>query len=153
MKRLHVHVSVENLTDSIRFYSAMFAAEPAITKPDYAKWMLDDPHVNFAISQRGQARGLDHLGIQAENDEELHDLEERIKTAELPHLAQPGSNCCYAKSDKHWSLDPNGIPWEAFHTLDSIPIYGEDSRHDAEQTQASCCSPVQQLSSKTSQCG
>ncbi|MDR2154125.1 MAG: glyoxalase/bleomycin resistance/dioxygenase family protein [Burkholderiaceae bacterium] len=142
MKRLHVHVSVENLSDSIRYYSALFAAQPTVTKPDYAKWMLDDPRMNFAISRRGQAPGLDHLGIQAESAEELAELEQRLQSAELPHVAQPGSNCCYARSDKHWSLDPSGIAWEAFHTLDSIPTFGEHDRPAA----ASCCSPVQKLS-------
>ncbi|MDR0780582.1 MAG: VOC family protein [Pseudomonadales bacterium] len=152
MKRLHVHVSVENMADSIRFYSALFAVEPTITKSDYAKWMLDDPRVNFAISQRGQNKGLDHLGIQAENADELAELDQRLQTAGLPNLAQPGSNCCYAKSDKHWSLDPSGIAWEAFHTLDTIPTYGEDS----QAIGASCCSPVHQLAAaaapKTSRC-
>lgn len=151
MKRFHVHVSVENLNDSIRFYSAMFAAEPSITKSDYAKWMLDDPCVNFAISQRGQTKGLDHLGIQADSTEELHELELRMRAAELPHFAQPSSNCCYAKSDKHWSLDPSGIPWEAFHTLDSIPTYGEHNKQASQDTTASCCSPIQ-LTSKTAKC-
>jgi hypothetical protein len=144
MKRLHVHVSVVNLAESIRFYSALFAAEPTVTKTDYAKWMLDDPRMNFAISEHaGQAKGLDHLGIQAESADELAGLEQRLQAAELPHLAQPGSNCCYARSDKHWSLDPSGIAWETFHTLDSIPTYGEHRRPD----EASCCSPVQQLAS------
>lgn len=147
MKRLHVHVSVENLADSIRFYSALFAAEPSITKTDYAKWMLDDPRVNFAISERGQAKGLDHLGIQAENADELAELGQRLKAADLPHLAQPDSNCCYAKSDKHWSLDSSGIAWEAFHTLDSIPTYGEHGRTATEAAASGCCSPVQQLTS------
>jgi hypothetical protein len=141
MKRLHVHVSVENLRDSIRYYSALFAAQPTVAKPDYAKWMLDDPCMNFAISQRGQAPGLDHLGIQAESAGELAELEQRLQAAELPHVAQPGSNCCYAQSDKHWSLDPSGIAWEAFHTLDSIPTFGEHDRPAA----VSCCSPEQEL--------
>ena len=124
MKRLHVHISVENLQDSVRFYSAMFAAEPSVLHADYAKWMLDDPRVNFAISQRGNKVGLDHLGIQAENAEELAELGQRLEAATLPHVAQPGSTCCYARSDKHWSVDPSGIPWESFHTLESIPTYG-----------------------------
>ncbi|WP_374488837.1 ArsI/CadI family heavy metal resistance metalloenzyme [Zoogloea sp.] len=124
MKRLHVHISVENLQDSVRFYSAVFAAEPSVLHPDYAKWMLDDPRVNFAISQRGSKVGLDHLGIQAETPEELAELGNRLEAAALPHVAQPGSTCCYARSDKHWSVDPSGIPWESFHTLESIPTYG-----------------------------
>lgn len=141
MKRLHIHVSVDNLAESIRFYTAMFAAEPTVTESDYAKWMLDDPRVNFAISQRGAKAGLDHLGIQAESTNELEELNQRIQTANLPHLAQPDSNCCYARSDKYWSLDPSGIPWEAFHTLGSIPTYGEHAR-EAMQTQSACCTPI-----------
>jgi catechol 2,3-dioxygenase-like lactoylglutathione lyase family enzyme len=141
MNRFHVHVAVADLDQSVRFYSALFAAEPTVSKPDYAKWMLDDPRVNFAISKRGQAQGLDHLGIQAEGAEELAELERRLQAANLPHLAQPGSNCCYAQSDKHWSLDPSGIPWETFHTLGAIPIYGE---HERPAAGASCCGPAQQ---------
>ena len=121
MKRLHVHVSVRDLEQSIRFYSALFAAEPAVRKPDYAKWMLDDPRVNFAISTRaGRAAGIDHLAI----------------------TAQKGASCCYAKSDKYWTLDPQGIPWESFHTLDSAPVYGEDTRAREIPLKAACCAPA-----------
>lgn len=141
MKRLHIHVSVDNLAESIRFYSTMFATEPSMIESDYAKWMLDDPRVNFAISQRGAKTGLDHLGIQVESAEELEELNQRIQVANLPHLTQPGSTCCYAKSDKHWSLDPSGIPWEAFHTLESIPTYGEHTL-EAMQAQSACCTPI-----------
>lgn len=149
MKRLHVHVSVENLADSIRFYSSMFAAEPTVQKSDYAKWQLEDPWVNFAISKRGDAVGVDHLGIQVETADELAEMEHRLQAAQLPHLPQQGSSCCYAKSDKHWSVDPSGIPWEAFHTLDSIPVYGNDTRGATEEkggeaAQASaCCAQTQ----------
>ena len=149
MKRLHIHVSVDNLAESIRFYSAMFAAEPAVTESDYAKWMLDDPRVNFAISKRGAKVGLDHLGIQAESAVELEELNQRIQAANLPHLSQPDSTCCYARSDKHWSLDPNGIPWEAFHTLGSIPTYGEHTREAMQdQPQSACCTPISLTSLK-----
>ena len=145
MKRLHIHVSVDDLSASIRFYSALFAAEPTVTKDDYAKWMLDDPRVNFAISHRGRAAGLDHLGIQAESADELSELGARLQAAELPQLTQTGSSCCYAKSDKHWSIDPSGIPWETFHTLDTIPMFGSDDRDaivakaSSEPTQSACC--------------
>lgn len=141
MKRLHIHVSVDNLAESIRFYTAMFATEPSVAETDYAKWMLDDPRVNFAISSRGTKVGLDHLGIQAETADELEELNQRIQSAELPHLAQPESTCCYARSDKHWSLDPSGIPWEAFHTLGSVPTYGEHTL-EVMQPQSACCTPI-----------
>ncbi len=141
MKRLHIHVSVDNLAESVRFYSAMFATEPTVLEKDYAKWMLDDPRVNFAISNRGAKVGLDHLGIQAESAEELEEIHQRIASAALPHLAQPDSNCCYANSDKHWSLDPSGIPWEAFHTLGSIPTFGEHTKASLAP-QSACCAPI-----------
>ena len=143
MKRLHIHVSVDNLAESIRFYSAMFATEPTVAQSDYAKWMLDDPRVNFAISQRGRVAGLDHLGIQAESADELEELNQRLQSASLPHVSQPDSTCCYARSDKHWSLDPSGIPWEAFHTLESIPTYGKHTREATQDPQQSaCCTPI-----------
>ena len=128
MKRLHVHVAVHDLQQSIRFYSALFAAEPAVRKDDYAKWMLDDPRVNFAISTRGGKAGLDHLGIQAENGAELEELGVRLAQADVAITAQKGASCCYAKSDKYWTIDPQGIAWESFHTLDSVPMYGCDTR-------------------------
>ena len=146
MKRLHVHVSVHDLQQSIRFYSALFAAEPAVKKDDYAKWMLDDPRVNFAISTRGGKAGLDHLGIQAENGAELEDLGSRLAQADVAVTAQKGASCCYAKSDKYWTLDPQGIAWESFHTLDSVPMYGKETRPRAVETKsaeaAACCGPV-----------
>lgn len=127
MKRLHVHVSVDNLADSIKFYSGMFAAEPTVVKPDYAKWMLDDPRVNFAISQRGRDAGLNHLGIQVESAGELADMQGRLSQLRAALLEEPNASCCYAKSDKYWVNDPSGIAWETFHTLDSIPVFGEDA--------------------------
>jgi len=139
MKRLHVHVSVENLAESIRFYSALFASEPTVTKDDYAKWMLDDPRVNFAISKRGHKVGLDHLGVQVESEAELDEMQQRLANAELPMEAQIGTNCCYAKSDKYWSVDPQGIAWESYHTLDSIPTFGESRSDEAAST---CCAPT-----------
>jgi len=143
MKRLHVHVAVHDLQQSIRFYSALFAAEPAVKKDDYAKWMLDDPRVNFAISTRSSKAGLDHLGIQAESAAELEDLGSRLAQADVAITAQKGASCCYAKSDKYWTLDPQGIAWESFHTLDSVPMYGQDTRSRAsevmEPAKAACC--------------
>jgi hypothetical protein len=137
---------VHDLKQSIRFYSALFAAEPAVTKDDYAKWMLDDPRVNFAISTRANKAGLDHLGIQAENGEELEDLGTRLAQADVALTAQKGASCCYAKSDKYWTIDPQGIAWESFHTLDSVPMYGQDTRSRAAEIKnagkAACCAPA-----------
>jgi catechol 2,3-dioxygenase-like lactoylglutathione lyase family enzyme len=139
MKRLHVHVAVHDLQQSIRFYSALFAAEPAVRKDDYAKWMLDDPRVNFAISTCGSKAGLNHLGIQAENSAELEDLGSRLAQADVAVTAQKGVSCCYAKGDKYWTIDPQGIAWESFHTLESAPMYGGETR---QVTKAACCGPA-----------
>ena len=145
MKRLHVHVAVHDIPESVRFYSAMFGAQPTVEKPDYAKWMLDDPRVNFAISTRGAKTGLDHLGIQAENNEELEEVGSRLAQADVSTLPQKGASCCYAKSDKYWTIDPQGIAWESFHTLDSVPMYGQDGRSRAVEIpnagKAACCAP------------
>jgi len=143
MKRLHVHVSVHDLEQSIRFYSSLFASEPSVKKDDYAKWMLDDPRVNFAISNRSSKKGVDHLGIQAENGGELEELGARLAQADVSVTAQKGASCCYAKSDKYWTLDPQGIAWESFHTLDSAPVYGADTRANSkpvEKAKTACCS-------------
>ena len=142
MKRLHVHVAVHDLQQSIRFYSALFAAEPMVKKHDYAKWMLNDPRVNFAISTRSVRAGLDHLGIQAENDEELEEIGSRLAQADVAVMPQKGATGCYAKSDKYWTLDPQGIAWESFHTLDSAPTYGEDTRAREIPVEAACCAPA-----------
>ena len=146
MKRLHVHVAVHDLQQSIRFYSALFAAEPAVRKDDYAKWMLDDPRVNFAISTRGGKAGLDHLGIQAENGAELEELGVRLAQADVAITAQKGASCCYAKSDKYWTIDPQGVAWESFHTLGSVPMYGCNTRSPAAENKdagkAACCGPA-----------
>jgi catechol 2,3-dioxygenase-like lactoylglutathione lyase family enzyme len=139
VKRLHVHVGVHDLEKSIRFYSAMFAAQPAVKKDDYAKWMLDDPRVNFAISTRGKKGGLDHLGIQAENAAELEEIGSRLAQAEVSVLPQKNVSCCYAKGDKYWTMDPQGIPWESFHTLDSIPTFGAEPRPAAAEAKKACC--------------
>jgi hypothetical protein len=140
MKRLHVHVSVENLTESIRFYSTMFAVEPTISKPDYAKWMLEDPCVNFAISQRGVAIGLNHLGVQVESADELTEMRQRLQSLQANVTEEADAACCYAKSDKYWVNDPQGIAWETFHTLDSIPVFG--AAEDGNADEAGCCIPL-----------
>jgi len=139
---MHVHVSVTDLPQSVRFYSALFAAQPSVLKDDYAKWMLDDPRVNFAISNRGAKAGLDHLGIQAENGAELEEIGSRLAQADVSVLPQKAASCCYAKSDKYWTLDPQGVAWESFHTLDSVPVYGSDTRVQTGERKAACCSPA-----------
>lgn len=142
MKRFHVHVAVDNIEENIRFYSAVFGAPPTVSKADYAKWMLDDPRINFAISQRGLPPGVDHLGMQVESDEELTALREQVAKAEIAAVDQSDTTCCYARSDKYWTSDPQGIAWETFHTLDSVPVYGE-ARPQASAGQESCCAPEQ----------
>ena len=124
MKRLHVHVAVDDLVRSIGFYSTLFAAAPAVVKLDYAKWMLDDPRVNFAISARGHAPGLDHLGIQVESAAELSEVYERLERAEAPVLEEGTTTCCYARSEKSWIVDPQGLAWETFRTTGESTVYG-----------------------------
>jgi catechol 2,3-dioxygenase-like lactoylglutathione lyase family enzyme len=142
MKRLHVHVAVDDLDRSIGFYSTLFAAPPAVTKDDYAKWMLDDPKVNFAISARGaRSGGVDHLGIQVETDAELHELAGRLKSAGEVTRDQEAATCCYAQSNKSWVNDPSGIRWETFFTFGEAAIYGEDELAAVAKPQASCCPP------------
>jgi catechol 2,3-dioxygenase-like lactoylglutathione lyase family enzyme len=139
MKRFHVHVAVRDLGQSIRFYSALFGATPTVQKTDYAKWMLEDPRVNFAISTRASAAGVDHLGIQAESEAELEELGSRLAQADVSVLPQKAASCCYAKSDKYWTVDPQGLAWESFHTLDSVPVYGTDNRTPVSDPKAACC--------------
>lgn len=127
MKRLHVHVSVENLQDSIHFYSTLFGTVPTVAKQDYAKWMLEDPRVNFAISHRGNKNGLDHLGIQVENAHELTEVTARLNAADASIEEQAATTCCYAQSSKTWSTDPQGISWETFYTFGASTIYGEST--------------------------
>ena len=142
MKRFHVHVAVDNLEANIRFYSTVFGHAPTVQKPDYAKWMLDDPRINFAISTRGAKVGLDHLGFQVDSDEELSALRKQVGDAEIAALDQPGATCCYAKSDKYWITDPQGIAWETYRTLGEAEIYGAETKK-AEEGSA-CCSPKPQ---------
>jgi catechol 2,3-dioxygenase-like lactoylglutathione lyase family enzyme len=145
MKRLHIHVSVEDIPQSIGFYSALFAAEPAVVKPDYAKWMLEDPRVNFAISTRGRERGLDHLGIQVENTDELQEVYDRLRNAGGIILEQGETTCCYAKSEKSWIDDPAGIAWETFHTTGESTFYGDGTGENrarvVHEKQSACCAP------------
>ena len=140
MKRFHIHVHVDDIPTSVAFYSRLFAAEPARVEADYAKWMLDDPRVNFAISTRGAKVGVDHLGFQVDDAAELAELAKRAEAADMALLDQGETTCCYARSDKHWVLDPQGIAWEHFHTLDSAPVYGE-SRQTSSRAATSCCAP------------
>lgn len=147
MKRLHVHVAVDDLTASIKFYSALFAAAPSVVKPDYAKWMLDDPRVNFAISARGRATGLDHLGIQVESKDELKEVYARLQQAGGQVVEQGQTNCCYSRSEKSWIDDPAGIAWETFLTFGETTDYGDGSgEREARIAKAindtkSCCAP------------
>ena len=162
MKRLHVHVSVDDLAGSIRFYSALFGSEPTVAKPDYAKWKLDDPRVNFAISSRGGRAGVDHLGMEVDTPEELKEVYQRLQQAERPVLEEGATTCCYAKSEKAWTSDPQGLLWESFLTTGESTIYGGDvalavfrasavkgessagcGAKPAPVTEAACCSGAQ----------
>jgi catechol 2,3-dioxygenase-like lactoylglutathione lyase family enzyme len=147
MKRFHVHLAVDDLAANIRFYSTVFGIPPTVEKPDYAKWMLDDPRINFALSSSGLKPGLDHLGVQVESDEELAALRENVARAEIAALDQPEAACCYARSDKYWITDPQGIAWETFHTLGGIPVFGGQV---AKQDGGTCCAPrAQAIASAT----
>lgn len=141
MKRFHVHVSVEDVPASIRFYSTLFSAEPTVVKSDYAKWMLEDPRVNFAISKRGGDVGVRHLGIQVEDQAELREVYERLARAERPVLEEGKTTCCYAKSEKSWIEDPQGVQWETFLTTGESTVYGNDVPAPVQVRRASsCCS-------------
>ncbi len=155
MKRLHVHVSVEDIAQSVGFYSTLFAAEPAVMKPDYAKWMLDDPRVNFAISARGGQTGLDHFGIQVETPDELQEVYGRLQKADRPVLEEGATTCCYAKSEKAWISDPQGLSWETFLTSGASTVYGDSADLGAVRTASgglvpsvgvagACCAPKQE---------
>jgi catechol 2,3-dioxygenase-like lactoylglutathione lyase family enzyme len=127
MKRFHMHIAVDNLQSNIRFYSALFGIEPVIRKTDYAKWMLDDPLINFAISARDAKPGLDHVGIQVDSEASLDEINQRLVQAGLSATEQKDAQCCYATSNKYWTVDPQGIAWEAFHSLATIPTFGQDT--------------------------
>lgn len=143
MKRLHVHVSVRDLDASVRFYSRLFAADPTVRKSDYAKWMLEDPRVNFAISQRDGRPGVQHLGIQVEDRGELAEVYERLRRAERPVIEEGETTCCYAHSEKSWIGDPQGIQWETFLTTAESTVYGTGDIHAQEdkRAKAPCCEP------------
>lgn len=158
MKRLHVHVGVDDLAESIRFYSALFAAEPTVAKADYAKWMLDDPRVNFAISTgQIEARGIEHLGIQVESEDELAEVRARLKAADRPLLEEGATVCCYARSEKNWIADPQGVVWETFHTTGEAVNYGTSPELDkltSDNAAANtCCTPVIETKPTASCCG
>jgi hypothetical protein len=138
VKRLHMHVAVDELGRSISFYSTLFGAEPAVVKSDYAKWMLEDPRINFAISSRGRVAGVDHVGIQVDSGEELQELAGRLKAAGESTVDEAATTCCYAKSDKSWVEDPSGLRWETFHSFGEATVYGEDAPHI---TDSACCAP------------
>jgi DNA-binding transcriptional ArsR family regulator/catechol 2,3-dioxygenase-like lactoylglutathione lyase family enzyme len=147
MKRFHVHLHVDDLARSIGFYSALFAAQPNRVEPDYAKWMLEDPRLNFAISTRGSRAGVDHLGFQVDDDGELAGLKQRAEAADAALLDEGATTCCYARSQKHWVTDPQGIAWEHFHTLGDIPVFRE-AANTADA--AACCAPPAAVTRSTS---
>jgi len=148
MKRIHIHVGVNDLDESIRFYSALFGMSPAKTKPDYAKWMVEDPRINFAISTRAGRTGIDHLGLQVDEDSELEELRERFQNAELAVFDEGETVCCYARSDKSWVQDPSGLAWETYRTMDDAQFFSDSEASKAAnccapetQGQAECCAP------------
>jgi catechol 2,3-dioxygenase-like lactoylglutathione lyase family enzyme len=134
MKRLHVNLTVTDLEESVDFYTKLFGMKPSVTKPDYAKWMLDDPRVNFSIAAHAGDTGIDHLGMQAEDEVEFADIRERLNDAEVPVFEQPNVTCCYARSTKAWVRDPDGVAWETFLTHGSSAIYGDGSKDQAART-------------------
>ena len=159
MKRFHVHVNVQQLDASVRFYSQLFGSAPGVLKPDYAKWMLEDPRLNFAISQREGAPGVDHLGLQAEDTAELAEIGARLAAADAISLAETGTTCCYAHSDKYWAEDPQGLRWESFHTHGTATTYSApvDAKaccvppsHGADTKSSTCCGTA---ASKDTRCG
>ncbi len=166
MKRFHAHVHVDDLSQSIAFYSKLFAANPTRVEADYAKWMLEDPRVNFAISTRGAKPGLDHFGLQTDDAAELAELKARAEAADMALLDEGNTTCCYARSEKHWVTDPQGIAWEHFHTLGDIPVFNEAAPSSAPGAcctpsaaapapaapRAACCGPATATNSKTSCC-
>lgn len=147
MKRFHVHVNVNDMDASVRFYSTLFGSAPSVRKPDYAKWMLEDPRINFAISRRDRAAGVDHLGLQAEDGAELEAIGERLMAADAVVLAEQGTTCCYAHSDKYWAEDPQGVRWETFHTHGEATTYSAPAAQAESARPDTCCGP------KSSCCG
>jgi hypothetical protein len=143
VKRLHLHLSVPDLEQGIKFYSTIFASKPSKVKSDYAKWQLDDPRVNFAISTRSDAIGLDHLGIQAETDTDVIDAQQRLKAANFPTSEINNGVCCYSESNKFWAVDPAGIPWESFVTMNDAEVYGVDN----QSQDSACCNAASSANS------
>ncbi len=141
MKRMHVNISVSDLEASVGFYSALFAAQPTVLKSDYAKWMLEDPRVNFAITTRGERKGIDHLGIQVEDDAELDEVYARLQSADAPTIEEGETTCCYARSEKSWIFDPDSIAWETFLTRGESAVYGSDGIRPKEGASACCSRP------------
>ncbi len=151
MKRFHVHVAVADLDQGIRFYSTLFGSEPAVRKSDYAKWMLDDPRLNFAISHRGGSAGVNHLGLQVESADELEAMRAQLETADRAVVGEKHASCCYALSDKYWVTDPTGIAWETFHSLGQIPMFGE-AVVTGSDSGAACCAPGSGAEAKAGCC-
>lgn len=143
MKRLHLHVSVPDIEQSVAFYSTLFGAQPTVIKSDYAKWMLEDPRVNLAISSRARAVGVDHVGLQVDSTEELNELASRLRAAGAETFDQEATTCCYAKSDKSWVTDPAGVRWETFFTMGAATSYGEDDVIPESST--ACCGPAPEV--------
>ncbi|KQX84860.1 ArsI/CadI family heavy metal resistance metalloenzyme [Variovorax sp. Root473] len=152
MKRFHVHLHVDDLNRNIAFYSRLFAAEPTRVESDYAKWMLDDPRVNFAISTRGHGTGIDHLGIQAEDDNELAELKLRAQAADRALFDEGATVCCYAKSEKHWVTDPQGLAWEHYRTMDASKIFGQGRDQVSQQVQGLATKAAEQLGRPAGAC-
>jgi len=138
MKRMHVHIAVDELSESIGFYSTIFGSAPTIEREDYAKWNLNDPKVNFAISLRGGLCGMNHLGIQVDSEAELQEIAQRLANAEINYSKQEGTSCCHSLSNKHWALDPQGIAWESFRTLSATPIFGGNPGTSPAESSTSC---------------
>jgi hypothetical protein len=138
MKRFHVHVAVDSIDAAVPFYSRLFGFQPTVLKPDYAKWMVEDPRISFAISARGAARGVNHLGFQLDSDEELRAMHAQLQEADSAIVEEMGASCCYAKSDKYWITDPAGIAWETYHTLGTIPVFGATASDDTA-SDSTCC--------------
>lgn len=152
MKRLHVHVTVPNIEESVKFYSTLFGAQPIKLKSDYAKWLLEDPKVNFAISSRNQKTGFDHFGIQVEEDSELNEVRERLSKADVKTFDEGETTCCYAKAEKSWVMDPAGLPWETYKMMEDAETFGTDRKEEPQA--AACCAPttVIQPQKKSSGC-
>ena len=152
MKRFHVHLHVDDLAKSVDFYSKLFDAEPSRLEPDYAKWMLEDPRVNFAISTVGRGKGVDHLGFQAESEEELADLKRRASAADRALFDEGDTVCCYAKSEKHWVTDPQGLAWEHYRTMDASKIFGQGRDQVSQQLQGLVVKAAEQLGVSKNAC-